>query len=71
MKHYSNDYKISAVKYYISDENITMDDVCNIYNCSKASLKRWKDKYLMNQSVERKNRKYISYKISKKQVIEK
>ena len=45
-----------------------MDDVCNIFNCSKTSLKRWIDRYSENNSLFRENRVPISYKITKDQV---
>ena len=33
-KHKSEDYKISAVNYYLNN-NVSMDYVCNIFNCKK------------------------------------
>ena len=36
-KHKSEDYKISAVNYYL-DNDVSMDYVCNIFNCKKQSL---------------------------------
>ncbi len=33
-KHKSEDYKISAVNYYL-DNDVSMDYVCNIFNCKK------------------------------------
>ena len=57
-KHKSEDYKISAVNYYL-DNDVSMDYVCNIFNCKKQSLSR---------CVQRYNRKPISYKITKQQV---
>ena len=51
-KHKYEDYKISAVNYYL-DNDVIMDYVCNIFNCKKQSLSRW---------VQRYNRKPISYK---------
>ena len=44
MKHKTEDYKISAVKYYINNE-VSMDEVCEIFACKKTSLKRWIDRY--------------------------
>ena len=44
MKHKTEDYKISAVKYYINNE-VSMDKVCEIFECKKTSLKRWVDRY--------------------------
>lgn len=38
-KHYSIDYKLSAVKYYL-DSNNSLCEVCDIFNCSKTSLAR-------------------------------
>jgi len=34
MKHKTEDYKISAVKYYINNE-VSMDKVCEIFECRK------------------------------------
>ena len=40
MTHKSEDYKISAVKYYINN-NKSLDEVCEIFECSRKSLYRW------------------------------
>ena len=66
-KHKSEDYKISAVNYYL-DNDVSMDYVCNIFNCKKQSLSRWVKRYNINKSIKRNNRKPISYKITKQQV---
>ena len=39
-KHKSEDYKLSAVKYYLNSD-VSLDNVCNIFDCSKQSLYRW------------------------------
>tara|TARA_Y100000590_G_scaffold163231_2_gene187141 strand:+ start:1149 stop:1391 length:243 start_codon:yes stop_codon:yes gene_type:complete len=62
MKHKTEDYKISAVKYYINNE------VCEIFECKKTSLKRWIDRYEKDGSIKRHSRKSISYKVSNEQV---
>lgn len=67
MKHKSEDYKVSAVKYYLKYE-VSMDDVCEIYGCSKTSLKRWIERYEKDGSIKRHNRKPVSYKVTKSQV---
>lgn len=67
MKHKSEDYKVSAVKYYLKYE-VSMHDVCEIYGCSKTSLKRWIDKYEKDGSIKRHKRKPVSYKVTKSQV---
>jgi hypothetical protein len=38
-KHKSEDYKISAVKYFI-ENNDTQENVCKIFKCSVRSLLR-------------------------------
>ena len=42
--HKSEDYKISAVKYYLNNK-VSMDTVCEIFKCKKQSLSRWVNKY--------------------------
>ena len=37
MKHKTEDYKISAVKYYIKD-NKSLDEVCDIFSCKKKVI---------------------------------
>ena len=50
-KHKSEDYKISAVNYYL-DNDVSMDYVCNIFNCKKQSLSRWVQRY-NDKSIKR------------------
>ena len=38
-KHHSEDYKISAVQYYLGNKT-TYSNVCKIFKCSERSLKR-------------------------------
>ena len=61
-RHNSVDYKLSAVEYY-NNNNISIQDVCSIFNCSKQSLSRWIRQYNTTHNLERKKRTYISYKI--------
>lgn len=67
MKHKSEDYKITAVKYYIKND-ASMDKVCNIFDCTKTSLKRWIDRYNNENTIKRYDRQSISYKITKEHV---
>jgi len=67
MKHKSVDYKLSAVNYYLNHED-GYDNTCKIFDCKKSSLKRWIHKYKTSKNLTRKNRKPISYKITKPQV---
>ena len=67
MKHKSDDYKISAVNYYLKNKD-NIRKTCKIFDCSKTSLQRWIDRYKTTKNVTRKNRTPISYKINKDQV---
>lgn len=40
--HKSEDYKLSAVEYYLTEEK-TQEEVCKIFKCSARSLLRWVD----------------------------
>jgi transposase len=66
-KHKSEDYKITAVKYYIKS-NKSQQEVCNIFNCSPRSLLRWVERYKKQGSIKRNSKKSISYKVTKDQV---
>ena len=66
-KHKSEDYKITAVKYYLeNDTNYTK--TCEIFKCSERSLKRWIERYKELEEIKKLNRKSVSYKITKEQV---
>lgn len=39
VKHKTEDYKLSAVKYYLKSKN-TQERTCKIFECSPRSLKR-------------------------------
>ena len=66
-KYKSDDYKISAVRYYLQN-NKSMNEVCKIYECKKSTLKGWIDRYKTLKNVSRKIRKSVSYKVKKEQV---
>ena len=66
-KYKSDDYKLSAVKYYLNN-NDSLDKLCSIFDCKKSTLKGWVDIYKTTKNITRKNRKPISYKINKDQV---
>jgi transposase len=61
--HHSDDYKLTAVKYYLS-KNQDMRDVCKIFNCSYKSLSRWVNQYQEKGNVKRKTRKNKNTKIT-------
>jgi transposase len=66
-KHKSEDYKLSAVKYYLNND-VSLDDVCEIFDCPKQSLYRWIKRYNELGEIGRLDRKPISYKITKEQI---
>uniref|UniRef100_A0A6C0DMH4 Insertion element IS150 protein InsJ-like helix-turn-helix domain-containing protein n=1 Tax=viral metagenome TaxID=1070528 RepID=A0A6C0DMH4_9ZZZZ len=43
-KHKSEDYKLSAVKYFLENKD-TKDNTCKIFKCSVRSLLRWTKRY--------------------------
>mgnify|MGYP001370245396 CR=1 FL=1 len=55
-KHHSEDYKLSAVKYYLKhDQDIR--NTCKIFDCKYQSLARWVKTYKKQGNVKRKTRK--------------
>ena len=68
-KHKTEDYKISAVKYYLNnDRGYGYKKTCKIFDCKKSTLRDWIKRYNTSKNLTRKNRKPISYKITKPQV---
>jgi len=64
VEQHSKDYKLTAVKYYLS-HNKTMRNVCNkIFNCKIQSLSRWKIQYNKDGNIKRKNRENKNTKIT-------
>ena len=61
--HHSEDYKLTAVKYYLS-KNEDMRDVCKIFKCSYKSLSRWVNQYQEKGNVKRKTIKNSNIKIT-------
>jgi transposase len=67
MKHKSEDYKISAVQYYL-ENNKSQTNTCKIFKCSRKSLMRWVNRYIKNGSIKRYHRHSISYKVKVKHI---
>ena len=63
MSHKSSDYKLSAVKYYLSNDT-TLKDTCDIFQCKQKSLFRWVKRYLSENNVQRKTTSKDSYKVT-------
>ena len=66
-KHKSEDYKITAVEYYLNSDK-TQIEICEIFKCSARSLMRWVEIYNDTDEIKRNNRKNIAYKVSKEHV---
>jgi transposase-like protein len=64
VEQHSKDYKLTAVKYYLTN-NKTMRNVCNkIFNCKIQSLSRWKIKYNKDGNIKRKDREHKNTKLT-------
>ena len=63
----SNDYKITAVNYYLVEDK-TQEEVCKIFKCNPRSLMRWVERYKKDGNVNIHYRKPIAYKVKKEYV---
>jgi len=63
MKQHTEDYKQSAVKYYL-EHNEDMRDTCEIFKCKFQSLARWIERYKQQGNINRKTRKNHNLKIT-------
>ena len=52
--HKSTDYKLSAVEHYLNTDNISLENTCEIFKCSRQSLYRWVQRYLITGTVQNK-----------------
>ena len=66
-KHKSEDYKKSAVEYYLVGDKSQLE-VCEIFKCSVRSLMRWVEKYEKEGEIKRQSRKPVAYKVCKEHV---
>uniref|UniRef100_A0A6C0I3S9 Insertion element IS150 protein InsJ-like helix-turn-helix domain-containing protein n=1 Tax=viral metagenome TaxID=1070528 RepID=A0A6C0I3S9_9ZZZZ len=67
VSHKSDDYKTTAVKYYLV-EDASQEEVCKIFQCTRRSLMRWVNQYKNQGNVERQNRTPIAYKVKKQHI---
>jgi transposase len=65
-KQFTSDLKLKAVHYYHKINNYVK--VCEVFECSERSLKRWVERYDKNKNVDRKTRKLGSYKLEKQHI---
>lgn len=66
-KHKSEDYKLTAVNYYLTENNNQLQ-TCKIFKCNRRSLMRWVNKYKQTSKILRQNRKPVAYKLQKDEV---
>ena len=66
IKQFTPDLKLKAVNYYNKINNYVK--VCEVFECSERSLKRWVERYDKNKNVNRKTRKLGSYKLEKQHI---
>ena len=66
IKKFTHDLKLKAVNYYNKINNYVK--VCEVFECSERSLKRWVERYDKNKNVNRKTRKLGSYKLEKQHI---
>ena len=67
VSHKSDDYKTTAVKYYLV-EDVTQEEVCKIFQCTRRSLMRWVKQYKNQGNMERQNRTPIAYKVKRQHI---
>ena len=65
--HKSNDYKLTAVQYYVVEDK-TQEEVCKIFKCTPRSLMRWVERYKNEGNVNIHYRKTVAYKVKKEYV---
>jgi transposase len=65
-KQITPDLKLKAVNYYHKINNYVK--VCEVFECSERSLKRWVERYDKTKNIDRKTRKLGSYKLEKQHI---
>jgi transposase len=64
MIHHSEDYKLSAVKYYLKNKN-NIRNTCKLFDFKYQSLSRWIRRYNTTGNIKRKTRVNKNIKITK------
>ena len=65
-KQFTPDLKLKAVNYYHKINNYVK--VCEVFECSERSLKRWVERHNKSKNMNRKTRKLGSYKLEKQHI---
>ena len=66
-KHHSEDYKLYAVKHYLTKSR-NYRQTCKEFDCNRISLYRWVTQYKTNGNLKRRSRSPISYRVTDSQV---
>lgn len=66
MHHLSTDLKLRAILYYLQTSNYV--ETAAVFKVPRTTLMRWVDKYTTENTVSRKKREYIAYKVHVKHV---
>ena len=67
-EHKGDEVKTLAVEYMLANPELTQEEICDIFQCSRRSLMRWVEKYNQTGDVSRRNREAISYKVKEEHV---
>ena len=65
MKHKSEDYKLSAVEYYLVEDK-SQEEVCKIFKCSPSKIKITKVRWINTRKTKRKYNKCYKRNIKRK-----
>jgi transposase len=66
-KHSTSKIRSLALRKYL-ETNVTQDDIAKTFHISKRTFRRWLQQYNEDNSVTRRNRTSVSYKIEEKHV---
>jgi len=67
-KQHTDDYKLTAVRYYKEHPDATYESTCEIFRCAVRSLKRWVQIWDEQETLARKEREKGAYKVRIQQV---
>ena len=64
MKHKTEDYKNSAVQYYLKN-NDNIRKTCKIFDCKKSTLQRWIQRYKKYKNITRRSKNLYLIKLKR------
>lgn len=67
MRHLSSDLKLRAVQHYLQNENYV--ETSDLFRIPKTTLMRWTERFQETNTIERKTREYVAYKVHEKHVL--